>query len=146
MNFNIYDDISNNKILDYDSSIEKIKNSDIIIYQNIKLSRSLFCNTETISQIAKKDCRLIQIPSIYLIYDDYDNSIKELRRRETLNNVDVLVFDKFKDINLLRGQNDPKTLLFMEIIQKLCLLLNINFFKDDLYNFFMQNDNFMGLL
>jgi len=66
-----------NKIIDYDNSIQTIKDSEIIIYQNIDVKKSLFSNTNTLLEITKKSCKLIKIPSIYLIYDDFDNSIKE---------------------------------------------------------------------
>jgi len=63
-----------NKILDYDKSIQKIKDSDIIIYQNIDIKKSLFCNTNTLCKIMKNSCKLIKIPSIYLIYNDFDKA------------------------------------------------------------------------
>jgi hypothetical protein len=137
-----------NKIIDYTESIQKIKNSDIIIYQEINVNKSLFCNTKTLHEIKKSSCKLIQIPSIYLDYDDFDNSIKELISRENLNNVNIKVSDvlyKFKDNNLVVNRNHPKTFLFMEIIKLLCNLLNLPFFTEQEYNKFLQNENYMEL-
>lgn len=39
----------------------------------------------------------------------------------------------------------PKTFLFMEIVRKICKILNINFFTDDQYNTFMKDENYMKL-
>lgn len=137
-----------NKIVDYDNSIKKIQDSDIIIYQNIDVNKSLFSNTNYLTQITKNSCKLIQIPSVYLIYNDFDNSIKELIKRENENNVDVKVsniFYKFRDNNLMLTCFHPKTRLFMEIIKILCNLLNYNFFTDYEYNNFLKNENYMEL-
>jgi len=137
-----------NKILDYDKSIQKIKDSDIIIYQNIDIKKSLFCNTNTLCKIMKNSCKLIKIPSIYLIYNDFDNSIKELIKRENENNVDIKISNilyNFKDTNLMLADNHPNTFLFMEIIKLLCNLLNYNFFTEEQYNNFLKNKNYMEL-
>lgn len=137
-----------NKILDYDKVIPTIKNSDIIIYQNIDVSKSLFSNTNILSKIKKDSCTLIQIPSIYLLYNNFDFSIKELIKRENKNNVDIKIsniFYKFRDTNLMLTYNHPTTFLFLEIMKILCNLLNIDFFTEEQYNLFMENKNYIGL-
>ena len=137
-----------NKILDYDKSIQTIKDSDIIIYQNINVNKSSFSNTNTLNEIKKNSCKLIKIPSIYLVYNDFDNSIKELINRENENNVDIKIsniFYNFKDTNLMLTCCHPKTFLFMEIIKVLCNLLNYNFFTEEQYNNFLKNENYMEL-
>jgi len=137
-----------NKIIDYESSIKRVKNSDIIIYQNIDINKSLFSNTNTLQEIKKSSCKLIQIPSIYLIYNDFDNSIKELINRENINNVDIKLSNilyQFKDMNLMLTVNHPKTFLFLEIVKILCDLLNLNFFTDQQYNKFLEKENYMEL-
>ena len=137
-----------NKIIDYDNSIQKIKDSDVIIYQNIDVNKSLFSNTNTLREITKNSCKLIKIPSIHLIYNDFDNSIKELIKRENENNVDIKIsniFYKFKKYNLMLSCWHPKTFLFMEIIKLLCNLLNLNFFTKEQYNDYLKNENYMEL-
>lgn len=137
-----------NKIIDYDNSIQKIKDSDIIIYQNIDVNKSLFSNTNTLREITKNSCKLIQIPSIYLIYNDFDNSIKELINRENENNVDIKVSNilyNFRHMNLMLTCNHPKTFLFMQIIKILCNLLKLYFFTEEQYNNFLKNENYMEL-
>jgi hypothetical protein len=143
-----WSDKCKNKIIDYDDSIEKIKDSDIIIYQNINVNKSLFSNRKVLDEIKKPSCKLIQISSIYLIYSDFDNSIKELINRETTNNVDIKISNilcNFRDNNLMLTCNHPKTFLFMEIIKLLCNLLNYNFFTEKQYNEFLKNENYMEL-
>jgi hypothetical protein len=93
-----------NKYISDDKCIETIKNSDIIIYQNISLDTSKFCNTNTLEKISKRSCKLICIPCAYLIYEDFDNSIINLIERENKNNVDITVSDiffKFRNKNLM---------------------------------------------
>jgi hypothetical protein len=138
-----------NKILDYDTSVQIIKDSDIIIYQNINVNKSLFSNTNTLRELKKNSCKLILIPCIYLIYDDFDNSIKELINRENKNNVDIKISNilyNFRDTNLLLSCcAHPKTFLFMEVIKVLCNLLNYDFFTEEQYNIFLKNENYMEL-
>ena len=108
-----------NKIIDYDVSIETIKNSDIIIYQEISLSISSISNTNKLSKLKKNNCKLIKIPSIHLTYSDFDNSIQEIIKRENTNNVDIKVSDlfvKYRDRNLMITNNHPKTFLFLSIL------------------------------
>ena len=137
-----------NKIIDYDNSIQTIKDSDIIIYQNIDVNKSLFSNTNTLRELTNNSCKLIKIPSIHFIYNDFSNSIKDLINRENENNVDIKVSNilyNFKDTNLMLTCNHPKTFLFLELIKILCNLLNYNFFTEEQYNNFLKNENYMEL-
>lgn len=137
-----------NKIIDQCESIEKIKNSDFIIYQEINISKSYFCNYKKLCELKKPTCKLIKMPSIYVNYNHYDNSIKELQCREIKNKVDITVsniIDQFKYDKLVFGINHPTTFLFLEIIKKLCIFLNINFFEQHEYNKYLENFNFMDL-
>jgi hypothetical protein len=138
-----------NKISDSDDSIVRIKDSDIIIYQNIDVNKSLFSNIHTLQEITKIGCKIIQIPSIYFIHNDFDNSIKELIKRENINNVNIKVSNiliKFKDTNLILDlPNHPNTFLFMEIVKIICNLLDVDFFTDEQYNNFIKDENYMQL-
>jgi hypothetical protein len=40
----------------------------------------------------------------------------------------------------------PNTFLFLELVNELCKLLNIETFSEDERNIFLKNNNFMGLL
>lgn len=138
----------NNKIINYDESIENIKICDIIIYQEIVTNKSEFSNTKFLQETKKDNCRLIKIPSIHFDYKHFNLSLKQLQERENLNNTDIKVshlFEKFKDYNLMLTPNHPKTCLFLEIVKELCLLLNINFFTKKQCMVFLKNSNFMEL-
>jgi hypothetical protein len=74
-----------NKILNNNMALDIIKNSDVIIYQEICIKKSPFSNTETLKKIKKESCILIKIPSIFLDYSSYDISMKELKKREIEN-------------------------------------------------------------
>jgi hypothetical protein len=138
-----------NQILNDNISRDIISKSDIIIYQEIDLSKSLFSNYNTLKTMVKGECRLIKIPSIYLIYENYDNSIKELQKREDKNNVDIKVsqiFDKYKYKKLVQSDpSHPTTFLFLEILKELCTILKFDYFTKDQEAFFLQNDNHFGL-
>lgn len=140
-----------NKIVDYETSIERIKISDVIIYQEIDVNKSSFCNEKKLQELIKNDCKLIKIPVVYLNYDTYDSSIKDLQQRENKNNVDIKVSDileKYRNKKLIFGElhhDHPTTFLFLEIMKKLCILLNIDFFAEEEYNDYLKNDNFMEL-
>jgi len=137
-----------NKITDYENSIQRIKDSDVIVYQNVAVEKSLFSNTQTLRKIKKNTCKIIQIPSIYLIYDDFENSIVELIRRENKNNVDVRVSKilmKFRHENLMLTSWHPSTFLFLEITKELCKMINLTFFRQGIYNYLLKNSNYMEL-
>jgi hypothetical protein len=137
-----------NKIIDYDISIQKIKDSDIIIYQNVDTDKSQFSNAKTLREITKSSCKIIQIPSIYLIYNDFDNSIKELINRENHNNVDIRVsniFYYFRNTNLMINRYHPNTFLFLKIVEIICNLINRRFFTKEQCNKFLKNNNYMEL-
>ena len=137
-----------NKIVDDDKIFDVIKNSDFIIYQEISKTKSHFCNTE-ILQLNKKDsCRLIKMPSIHLDYLNYDISLKELNNREIENNVDIMIsdiFKKYKEKNLMLSICHPNTFLFLEVMDKICKLLNIDTFSEIKRNMFLEDNNYMNL-
>lgn len=151
-NFNkhlaMWSDKCKNKILNYDDGIKVIENSDVIIYQNISLEKSFFCNKETLNKIKKNSCIMIQLPHIYFDYNDYNNSIIELEKRENKKNVDLKVspiFKNYKNHNLMISKKHPKTFLFLRITYILCCILNIQYFTKDKYYTYLKNDNYMEL-
>ena len=139
------------RVYDYNEAIELIKLSDVIIFQEVCLEKSLFCNKNTLTSLIKKDCNLVLLPSIHINYRNYNHSLKELQRREQLNDVDITVSDiiiKHKRENLMVNATSikhPGTLFFMEIMKKICCHLNIQFFSKQKYNSFIKKKNFMKL-
>ena len=137
-----------NKIIDYDNSIQKIKDSDVIVYQSVSVEKSRFSNTKTLRELMKSSCKLIQIPSIHLIYSDFDNSIKELIDRENDNNVDIRVSKIFyyhRNINLMITCWHPNTFLFLKLVKIICDLIKCNFFTKEQCNKFLKNNNYLEL-
>ena len=137
-----------NKIFNYDESIVAIKNSDIIIFQEICINKSLFSNTETLNLLKKNSCKLIKIPSICMDYTNYDTSILELKKREIQNNVNITVsdiFEKYKDKQLMVSLWHPNTFLFLEIVDEICKLSNIETFSELKRKTFLQDENYMKL-
>jgi hypothetical protein len=137
-----------NKILDYDISFDVLRNSDVIIYQEISKEKSEFSNTETLRVIKKESCKLIIIPSIYLDYSDYEKSIKELQKREIENKVDILVseiFEKYSEEQIMLSIWHPTTFLFLEIVNEICNILNIDSFSKNTRDHFLQDNNYIQL-
>ena len=88
------------------------------------------------------------MPSIYLDYFNYDISLKELNNREIENNVDIMIsdiFKKYKEKNLMLSICHPNTLLFLEVVDKICKLLNIDTFSETKRNMFLEDNNYIKL-
>lgn len=137
-----------NKILDYSKSIEHVKISDVIIYQEVVPEKSTFCNTLTLQELKQESCKLIKIPSIYLDYGRYDISIKELQTREIEKKADVLastIFEKNRDKCLMLTVWHPNTFLFMEVMKEICKIMDIEFFSAEQEAEYLKNNNYMGL-
>ena len=137
-----------NKIIEYKEAIDKIKNSDFIIYQNISLDKSIFCNTNKLIELKKENCKIIQISSICVNMSDFDNSIKKMITREEKNNTTIKVSEilkRFRYEDVMLTNNHPTTFLFMEIIKVICNIININFFTKESYKKFISDRNYMKL-
>ncbi len=137
-----------NKIINYNLAFNVIKNSDVIIYQEISKEKSLFSNAETLQINKKESCRLIKMPSIYFDHSNYDSSIKELKRREMANKVDIVVsdiFEKYRGRTLMLSILHPNTFLFLEVIDELCKVLNIETFSKTKREMFLKDNNYMKL-
>lgn len=88
------------------------------------------------------------MPSIYLDYSNFDVSIKELKRREVENKVDLIISDileKYRDTNHMLTIVHPNTFLFLEVVNQICKMLNIDSFSEFKRNIFLQNNNYMNL-
>lgn len=143
-----WSDKCQNKIMNPMTAVDLIKKSDVIIFQEVNVNKSPYSNTKTLTQLIKKGCQLIKIPSAHLLYDEFDTSIQELCSREDKNYVDVKfssILYQFRERNLMLSPDHPNTFFFMEIMKKLCLLLQVAFFTDEEYAKFLENENYMGL-
>jgi hypothetical protein len=148
-------DKCNNKILNYSDGIEYLKKCDFIIYNKIKSTSSVYFNTECIMSYAKEDCKLISITSIFIIFEKYYQDISELLYRDIqLDNtikISIIIYEymKNKDLNclhdLLITKNHPTTLLFLNIIDKICDIINIPSYNKETVDFLIQNRNLMEL-
>ena len=95
------------------------------------------------------------MPSIFFNYNDYDASLLRLQEQEKnlLNSGDDHVitvsdiFDDNKDKKLLLPQfhPHPTTFFFLEILKKICLILNIPYLSKHKYDYFIKYDNYMNL-
>ena len=137
---------SKNKIKDHNEGINYLKECDFIIYQHILPQTSEFFSTDCILKYKKNTCVLISMPSIHFDITNYDSSLLELQRRESINNVTISVsniIQENKNQRLFIDIIHPTPFLFLEIFKKICSLMNINSFTNEQYNFFMKENNTM---
>ncbi len=143
-----WSDKCENKILDPVEIEKSIRESDIIIYQDIVLTKSSFSNESKLNDWKKPTCRLLKIPSMFLDYNDFNNSILEAIKREDEKKVDIRaspIIMAHRDRKLFLIVNHPTTFLFLEVLREICAALDFTFFEEDKYNHFISNDNYMGL-
>jgi len=137
-----------NTMIEYEESLEQIKLSDVIIFQEINKNKSLFSNEETLRKMKKSTCTLIKLPSIFFHYDNYDKSLIDLQNREAINNVTIRVsqiINKYKTETLMLTYNHPTMFLYLEILTEICTLLNIDFFTKEEYSKLIDNKVDIGL-
>lgn len=151
-----WSDKCTNKILDEDEGIQYVKKCDYIIYHPIQASKSKFFYTENLLILKNPECRMISLQRIHIdYYNDAENyhlyleSVQETKRREQLNNVDILVsyiFENNKlDIPLLLTPNHPTTYVFLEMLLQICLGIGIPYVTNDQFMHFMTDMNYMEL-
>ena len=139
-----------NKILEEDSSIEIIKHCDIIIYQDIMPEKSNFGNDSFLKKNIKDGCKTIKIPSMHIKINT-ENVVQNflgLHQRTTNNNVDISVSDlilKYGTDILFNTTNHISTFFMLEILKRICLLINIDFFSLDDYQELIKNRDIMNL-
>jgi hypothetical protein len=137
-----------NKILNYQQSMQQIKKSDVIIYQHINESKCNFSNPNFLNQVKKESCILIQISCIHFDYSYFEKSLVELKKREIQKGVDIKV-SKFIESNpkykMMLSIYHPNTFLFLEIMKEILLILNMDFFSKEEYHYYCKNEDFMNL-
>lgn len=137
-----------NKVENYDDSKEYIKICDYVFFQEICKKKSEFSNKNSLLDLKKPTCKLTMFPSIYIEYNNFDESILELINKENKNRVDIKVskiFQKYKMYNLMLTVNHAKTFLFLQLVKEICYIMDINWFNQEDYDKFMKNDNHMEL-
>jgi len=135
-------------ILDVNDCIEFIKEADIIICQKLSLNASKYFNYNLILTYIKQNCKIITIPSIYCDMNDFDNSIKELQKRELENNNDILVSKiiiKNKNNYPMITINHPTTIIFITIVNIIFTLINHPKICPYLRNYYLEKSNFIEL-
>jgi len=147
-NNNIWSDFirNENKIHNSEAGIAYLKKCDIIIYQHIKPETSQFFNTINIQKYKKPSAILISLPSIFsdiTRLKSQEDNLKKSIDNHVITVSDIL--ENNKDKNLFISEVHPNTFVFLEILKKICLVLNIPYLTDEQYNFFMKDNNYMKL-
>ena len=69
-------------------------------------------------------------------------------KNKNKNNVDIkvsIIFKTFRNNNLMLICNHPNTFLFMAILQRICNLLNFNFFTKEEFDYYNNFNNYIEL-
>ena len=102
-------------VFDKKDAIKTLMESDIIIYQNIKKETSPLFNEEKLYEY-NENCIKVSLPSIRLDYNDYLNSLKELKFREKIKNNNIIVSDIIEENTdkrlMLLNKSHPNTFFF----------------------------------
>ena len=88
------------------------------------------------------------MPSVYLDYNNFDSSIKELDLRENAKNVRIKVspiLNRYRNKKLMLTIHHPNTFLFLEIVREICKIIDIKFFHKKIYFHLLKNNNYAGL-
>lgn len=142
-----WSDKCEDKILDHDGAIARVRDSDVIVYQEVTGWKSSFCNERTLRELKSSGCMLIKVPSIQWDYSDAD-ILKGLQAREIANNVDITasdMFERFKDTKLMLDICHPTTFMFLELVREICKRTGVDFFTDEQAALFLEDENHMGL-
>lgn len=145
---NEWSDKCKNKITNKDDIINEIKTSDVVIYQEIYEGISDISNEKYLRINVKPTCKLIKLQALNFYYDNYDESLQKLELKENTKKVDIKISDiikQFPERNLFINNCHPNTFLFLKIIEKICLFLNIPFFNTKQLIMYLKNKNYMGL-
>jgi len=135
------------KILHHEGAIARVRESDVIVYQEVVGTKSTFCNEWTLQELKAPGCMLLKVPSIQWDYNDVD-IVKGLRDREIANNVNITasdMFERFRDTKLMMDICHPTTFMFLEIVREICTRTGLKFFTDEQVARFLENENHMGL-
>lgn len=135
-----------NKLENHYEIIDAISKSDLIVYQNV--IGNAYANSENLQKLKKNQSRILKLPSIVLDYKNYNHSIMELKRRESLQQVDITVsniFEQNVNKNLMITHNHPKTFVFMELLKEISSRMNFTFYPNSTVECFLKDDNYMQL-
>ena len=135
-----------NKITDDDEGISYLKTCDHIIYHPIKPATSKNFSIDQIKSYARN--KLTSVQSVHFDLASFEESLVETRRREVLNQIDIPVSDLFEryghTYKLLVTVNHPTTFLLLEILRKICTVLELPFFDNERIRMYMSNINYIG--
>jgi hypothetical protein len=135
------------KITDDEEGIAYLKTCDHIIYHPIKATTSKNFSTEQIKSYATN--KLTSVQAVHFDIASFQDSLAETKRREALNQIDITVSDIFESYGhthtLLLTHNHPTTFLLLEILRKICTVLEQPFFSEDQLRTYTSNINYMEL-
>jgi hypothetical protein len=112
-------------IFDYETCIQKLMNSDLVIYQ------PNFLNNSILSQINNSKILSITLSPIFV------NNLSFMTEKEEKYKTNIKVSDIIKqnlDKKLYhKVDNHPTTFLTLEIVKKICEISDMDFFPESIY-------------
>ena len=129
-------------IFDKNESIERLKNSDYIIFQHVKPSKSKYFHSEIIKKY-QSYAELISISSFYYEPEDpQEISFKGMIDRAKKLNINIpahKIIEKYRvdDIVTIHPYH-PKSLYFLELLRQICEKTGWNYYSDKQYNQYLK--------
>ena len=115
-------------------SIQRLRESDIIIYQPIKASTSPTFHPDKLKKHAPH-AKFISISS--LVYDKNDMSMWErMRTRAHRHNIDIpghIIMKKIADQVVMHQPDHPSALYFFEVMREICKITGWDYYTDEQY-------------
>lgn len=117
-----------------EDSIQRLRESDIIIYQPIKAKTSPTFHPEKLKEYAPH-AKFISISS--LVYDKNDmDKWERMRTRAHKHNIDIpghIIMEKFGDRIKMQQKDHPSALYFFEVMREICKILGWEYYTDEQY-------------
>ena len=129
-------------IFDKNESIERLKNSDYIIFQILKLSTSKYFHSEIIKKY-QSHAQLISVSSFFYEPEDpQEEALKGMIDRANKHNIDIpahkIIEKHGAKINIQGFNMHPNVFYFLELVREICAKTGWNYYSDDQYNQYLK--------
>ena len=124
-------------ITDPCKAIQRLKSSDVIIYQIINEKTSKHYNQEKLSSYINPNCRAISISSFYYLPKHPNGELfKGMVERAKKFNIDIpahKIIEKHRSKIKVKMLHHPKVFYFLELVREICKLTGWNYYSEEKY-------------
>lgn len=117
-----------------EDSIQRLRESDVIIYQPIKAKTSSTFHPDKLKEYAPH-AKFISISS--LVYDKNDmDKWERMRTRAYKHNIDIpghIIMEKYGDRIKMQQKDHPSALYFLVVMEEICKMTGWSYYTDEQY-------------